>query len=137
MNRYALRQRVANMQDEPPDRAMEGTQVKRENIFLFVPNLIGKLGGVTTDNLILISSDTRIILAIISLYFMPLHSRRCSAIYTTSCLLDAFDGYFTRKLNQHTKFGAVLDMVTDRCTTTVYLYFWLPQYRDGQWLFNC
>lgn len=55
MNRYALRQRVANMQDEPPDRAMEGTQVKRENIFLFVPNLIGKLGGVTTDNLILIS----------------------------------------------------------------------------------
>lgn len=66
---------------------------------------------------------TRIILAIISLYFMPLHPLRCSFIYATSCLLDALDGYFARKLNQHTKFGAVLDMVTDRCTTTSLLVF--------------
>jgi CDP-diacylglycerol--inositol 3-phosphatidyltransferase len=54
---------------------------------------------------------------------MPVHPRRCSAIYATSCLLDALDGYFARKLNQHTKFGAVLDMVTDRCTTTCLMVF--------------
>jgi len=54
---------------------------------------------------------------------MPLHPLRCSFIYTVSCLLDALDGYFARKLNQHTKFGAVLDMVTDRCTTTCLLVF--------------
>jgi CDP-diacylglycerol--inositol 3-phosphatidyltransferase len=54
---------------------------------------------------------------------MPVHPRRCSAIYATSCLLDALDGYFARKLNQGTKFGAVLDMVTDRCTTTCLLVF--------------
>jgi CDP-diacylglycerol--inositol 3-phosphatidyltransferase len=54
---------------------------------------------------------------------MPLHPLRCSFIYATSCLLDALDGYFARKLNQHTKFGAVLDMVTDRCTTTCLLVF--------------
>lgn len=54
---------------------------------------------------------------------MPLHPLRCSFIYATSCLLDALDGYFARKLNQHTTFGAVLDMVTDRCTTTCLLVF--------------
>lgn len=54
---------------------------------------------------------------------MPLHPLRCSFIYATSCLLDALDGYLARKLSQHTKFGAVLDMVTDRCTTTCLLVF--------------
>lgn len=37
--------------------------------------------------------------------------------YGTSCLLDALDGYAARLLDQGTKFGAVLDMVTDRATT--------------------
>ncbi|KAB8276800.1 hypothetical protein BDV30DRAFT_224125 [Aspergillus minisclerotigenes] len=53
-----------------------------ENIFLFVPNLIG-----------------------------------------VSCLLDALDGATARHLGQSTQFGAVLDMVTDRCTTTCLLVF--------------
>lgn len=66
---------------------------------------------------------TRIILAVVSLYFMPVHPRRCSVIYAVSCILDALDGYAARRLNQGTKFGAVLDMVTDRCTTTCLLVF--------------
>ncbi|OMH82693.1 CDP-diacylglycerol-inositol 3-phosphatidyltransferase [Zancudomyces culisetae] len=41
--------------------------------------------------------------------------------YGLSELLDAADGYFARKLNQCSKFGQVLDMVTDRCTTTCLL----------------
>ncbi|KAK5138530.1 hypothetical protein LTR08_000118 [Meristemomyces frigidus] len=79
-----------------------------ENIFLFVPNLIGY---------------GRIVLALASLYFMPLHPRRCSVLYSISCLLDALDGIAARKYHQSTRFGAVLDMVTDRCTTTCLLVF--------------
>lgn len=65
----------------------------------------------------------RIVLALGSLYFMPLHPRRCSFLYSVSCLLDALDGLAARKFKQSTRFGAVLDMVTDRCTTTCLLVF--------------
>ncbi|KAK2071233.1 hypothetical protein P8C59_005673 [Phyllachora maydis] len=80
----------------------------RENIFLFVPNVIGY---------------TRIVLAVASLYYMPLHPRTCTLLYSVSCLLDALDGYAARLFAQATRFGAVLDMVTDRCTTTCLLVF--------------
>lgn len=70
-----------------------------------------------------ISGYARIILTVVSLYFMPVHPRRCSAIYVVSCLLDALDGWAARRFIQGTKFGAVLDMVTDRCTTTCLLVF--------------
>jgi CDP-diacylglycerol--inositol 3-phosphatidyltransferase len=54
---------------------------------------------------------------------MPLHPRTCSLLYSVSCLLDALDGYAARYYNQSTTFGAVLDMVTDRCTTACLLVF--------------
>jgi len=54
---------------------------------------------------------------------MPLHPRTCCLLYSISCILDAFDGYAARRLDQSTRFGAVLDMVTDRCTTTSLLVF--------------
>ncbi|KAI9766894.1 MAG: CDP-diacylglycerol-inositol 3-phosphatidyltransferase [Geoglossum simile] len=79
-----------------------------ENIFLFIPNLIGY---------------SRIILAGASLYYMPLHPRTCSILYSISCLLDALDGLAARYYHQSTRFGAVLDMVTDRCTTACLLVF--------------
>ncbi|KAJ4150442.1 hypothetical protein LMH87_011192 [Akanthomyces muscarius] len=81
---------------------------ERENIFLFWPNLIGY---------------SRIVLAIASLYYMPLHPRTCAVLYSISCLLDALDGYAARVFEQSTRFGAVLDMVTDRCTTSCLLVF--------------
>lgn len=65
----------------------------------------------------------RIVLAIASLYYMPLHPRTCSVLYSVSCLLDALDGYVARIFEQSTRFGAVLDMVTDRCTTACLLVF--------------
>ncbi|KAK2191707.1 hypothetical protein NP493_47g02026 [Ridgeia piscesae] len=37
--------------------------------------------------------------------------------YLTSGLLDAFDGHAARMLNQSSRFGAMLDMLTDRCAT--------------------
>ncbi|CAK6444962.1 unnamed protein product [Pipistrellus nathusii] len=73
-----------------------------ENIFLFVPNLIGY---------------ARIVFAIISFYFMPCCPLTASSFYLLSGLLDAFDGYAARILNQGTRFGAMLDMLTDRCAT--------------------
>lgn len=54
---------------------------------------------------------------------MPLHPRTCSVLYSISCLLDALDGYAARYFEQSTRFGAVLDMVTDRCTTSCLLVF--------------
>ncbi|KAE8441641.1 hypothetical protein EG329_004608 [Mollisiaceae sp. DMI_Dod_QoI] len=80
----------------------------RENIFVFWPNIIGYI---------------RIVLAFASLYYMPLHPRTCSLLYSVSCLLDALDGYAARYFEQSTRFGAVLDMVTDRCTTACLLVF--------------
>jgi CDP-diacylglycerol--inositol 3-phosphatidyltransferase len=65
----------------------------------------------------------RIVLAVASLYYMPLHPRTCSVLYSISCLLDALDGYLARLFKQSTTFGGVLDMVTDRCTTACLLVF--------------
>ncbi|XP_071402048.1 CDP-diacylglycerol--inositol 3-phosphatidyltransferase [Centroberyx affinis] len=73
-----------------------------ENIFLFVPNLIGY---------------ARIVLALLSFYLMPCCPVSAVFCYLLSALLDAFDGHAARALNQSTKFGAMLDMLTDRCAT--------------------
>ena len=89
-------------------KSSQSTTEQSENIFLFWPNIIGY---------------SRIILALASLYYMPLHPRTCSLLYSISCLLDALDGVAARYYEQSTQFGAVLDMVTDRCTTACLLVF--------------
>ncbi|XP_069100194.1 CDP-diacylglycerol--inositol 3-phosphatidyltransferase isoform X2 [Pleurodeles waltl] len=48
---------------------------------------------------------------------MPTCPLTASSFYLLSGLLDAFDGHAARALNQGTKFGAMLDMLTDRCAT--------------------
>ena len=68
---------------------------------------------------------------------MPLHPRRCSALYSFSCLLDALDGVLAREFNQSTRFGAVLDMVTDRCTTTCLLVFLATAKPAYSMVFQC
>ncbi|XP_059927727.1 CDP-diacylglycerol--inositol 3-phosphatidyltransferase [Gadus macrocephalus] len=73
-----------------------------DNIFLFVPNLIGY---------------ARIVLAFLSFALMPCCPLPAAFCYLLSALLDAFDGHAARALNQSTKFGAMLDMLTDRCAT--------------------
>ncbi|CAG8505805.1 5928_t:CDS:2 [Ambispora leptoticha] len=54
---------------------------------------------------------------------MPFSPWTCMGLYTVSCLLDAVDGNAARYFNQCSKFGAVLDMVTDRSTTTCLLCY--------------
>ncbi|CAD6239018.1 GSCOCG00008605001-RA-CDS [Cotesia congregata] len=73
-----------------------------ENIFLFVPNLIG---------------FARVILAVISFYFMPTNYVIAIWCYVISALLDAVDGHAARYFNQSTKFGGMLDQLTDRVGT--------------------
>ncbi|MCJ1484041.1 CDP-diacylglycerol-inositol 3-phosphatidyltransferase [Schaereria dolodes] len=98
---------IANGSGDPRGPLRERPE-SPENIFLFYPNIIGY---------------SRIVLAIASLYYMPLHPRTCSLLYSVSCLLDAMDGIAARHFQQSTRFGAVLDMVTDRCTTACLLVF--------------
>jgi hypothetical protein len=60
---------------------------------------------------------SRIILAGLALHYMSYHPKYCTLLYCISCLLDAVDGQAARALDQTSKFGAVLDMVTDRYGT--------------------
>lgn len=96
-------------------------QETRSTIFLFIPNLIGY---------------ARILLAVVSIYYMEWHPKRSTITYLLSCLLDAFDGFAARKLDQSTSFGAILDMVTDRCTTSCLLCFLSSAYPDETILFQ-
>jgi len=73
-----------------------------ENVFLFIPNLIGYL---------------RVVLAIAAFYYMRTDPWRCCVYYLLSGFMDALDGHAARKWGQSTQFGAALDMVTDRCAT--------------------
>uniref|UniRef100_A0A8C5QKC4 CDP-diacylglycerol--inositol 3-phosphatidyltransferase n=1 Tax=Leptobrachium leishanense TaxID=445787 RepID=A0A8C5QKC4_9ANUR len=63
------------------------------------------------------SGYARILFAFIAFYFMTSSPTMASTFYLLSGLLDAFDGHAARALNQGTKFGAMLDMLTDRCAT--------------------
>lgn len=53
--------------------------------------------------------------------------------YILSGFLDAFDGHAARMMNQSTKFGAMLDMLTDRCATMALLATLCTFY--PKWLF--
>jgi len=89
------------------------------SVFLFVPNLIGYV---------------RVILAFVG-YGMAFTDYKITVgCYMLSQLLDAADGYAARKLGQSSTFGAVLDMVTDRASTTcfcVVLAHFYPKYVLG------
>jgi len=69
-------------------------------------------------------------------HFMSFHPKYCTLLYCVSCLLDAVDGHAARALGQTSKFGAVLDMVTDRCTTAGLLCFLSSAYPSLALLFQ-
>lgn len=98
---------------------MSGASAKKvtpKQVFLYVPNLIGY---------------SRVLFALLSLFYMRWHPKYCTFLYCVSCLLDALDGAAARRLKQTSQFGAILDMVTDRCTTSsliCYLCVAYPKY---------
>uniref|UniRef100_A0A8C6WNS8 CDP-diacylglycerol--inositol 3-phosphatidyltransferase n=1 Tax=Neogobius melanostomus TaxID=47308 RepID=A0A8C6WNS8_9GOBI len=69
---------------------------------MFVPNLIGY---------------ARVVLALICFFLLPCCPWPAIFCYLLNVLLDEFDGHAARALNQSTKFGAMMDMLTDRCAT--------------------
>lgn len=102
--------------------ALDLAQAQEENVFLFVPNLIGQ--SVSSPPVQFMLNErlnplgyTRVILAGLSMHYMSTHPKFCTALYSISALLDAVDGQAARALGQTSKFGAVLDMVTDRCVS--------------------
>ncbi|XP_056263050.1 CDP-diacylglycerol--inositol 3-phosphatidyltransferase-like [Pseudoliparis swirei] len=76
--------------------------MSRENVFLFVPNVIGYV---------------RIVLALLAFSLMPRLPLTAMLFYLLSFLLDELDGRAARALHQATRFGAMMDMLTDRCAT--------------------
>jgi CDP-diacylglycerol--inositol 3-phosphatidyltransferase len=63
----------------------------------------------------LLAGYMRAVLAAVALYYMSHHPKYSTMAYAMSQLLDAADGWAARKLGQASRFGAVLDMVVDRC----------------------
>lgn len=57
------------------------------------------------------------ITAILSFWFMPTNWQVATFFYLLSAILDAVDGPVARAYGQSSKFGAMLDMLTDRCAT--------------------
>jgi len=92
-----------------------------ENVFLFVPNLIGY---------------TRVLLAALAMHYMNHHPKYSTVAYCISQLLDAVDGHAARYLGQASKFGAVLDMVTDRATTSCLLCYLSSAYPQRALIFQ-
>ncbi|KHN77723.1 CDP-diacylglycerol--inositol 3-phosphatidyltransferase [Toxocara canis] len=74
--------------------------MSQPNVWLFYPNLVGY---------------GRIFFAIVALEAMPYAPFRAALSYAISAGLDAIDGYLARKYNQSSRFGAMLDQLTDRC----------------------
>ena len=90
--------------------------VTARDVLWYIPNQIGY---------------TRVVTAIISFFTMPNNPMVTTFIYSVSCLLDALDGTMARKYDQCSKVGAVLDMVTDRSTTSALICYLCVQY--PQW----
>lgn len=90
-------------------------------IFHYIPNYIGYL---------------RVITAVVSFQLMKEHPIYCISSYSVSCLLDALDGHAARHFKQTSRFGAVLDMVTDRCTTSSLICFLCVLYPSYVFVFQ-
>ncbi|CAL9727579.1 CDP-diacylglycerol--inositol 3-phosphatidyltransferase [Monosporozyma unispora] len=90
--------------------------ITAKDVLWYIPNQIGY---------------ARVITAILSFMTMQSYPIATAFFYTTSCLLDALDGTAARKYDQCSGLGAVLDMVTDRSTTSgmmCFLCIAYPQY---------
>jgi CDP-diacylglycerol--inositol 3-phosphatidyltransferase len=92
------------------------------DVYLYVPNLIGYM---------------RAILTIAFIHFSLTDWKIAITCYVASFAGDLFDGIAARALNQCSNFGAVLDMVVDRCSTACLLVVLSHQYPQYMFGFCC
>ncbi|OJW70827.1 MAG: hypothetical protein BGO68_02350 [Candidatus Amoebophilus sp. 36-38] len=76
------------------------------DIYLLIPNLVGYFRG---------------LLLIVAFCICFTHPYWFVILYGTSQLLDGLDGYIARRMKQVSLYGAMLDMVLDRISTTALL----------------
>lgn len=82
---------------------------------MFLISLVRKRNlNIKFFKLMILIGYTRIILLVIALHNALVDYRTFFICYSLSQVLDMADGYAARALGQTTKFGGVLDMVTDR-----------------------
>ncbi|KAK6927297.1 CDP-alcohol phosphatidyltransferase [Dillenia turbinata] len=86
------------------------------SVYLYVPNIIGYV---------------RVLMNCVGFALCFSNKKLFSALYFISFVCDGLDGYFARKLNQVSTFGAVLDMVTDRISTACLLVILSQVYRPS------
>jgi CDP-diacylglycerol--inositol 3-phosphatidyltransferase len=92
-----------------PNNNREGTgkeTMAAWKIYLLIPNLIGYI---------------RILLVVLGFYICFKNPYWFLVCYSLSQFLDALDGYAARYFRQSTRYGAMLDMVTDRGSTAALL----------------
>lgn len=92
------------------------TKMRKLAIYLYIPNIIGYI---------------RILMNCIAFAYCFSNKRLFSVLYFISFACDGLDGWFARKFNQVSTFGAVLDMVTDRISTACLLVILSHLYRPG------
>ena len=83
-----------------PDKNLQ--IITKEKILLFAPNIVGYF---------------RITFLIISFVFFYSNPILFMIFYGASYILDFVDGMLARRFHQCSRFGALLDMMTDRCAT--------------------
>jgi len=84
-------------------------------VYFFIPNIIGYL---------------RVALAVAAFVSSFSNHYVFFVCYAISEILDAVDGHAARYFNQASRYGAVLDMVTDRCATTALIMILGYFYRE-------
>lgn len=92
------------------------SKLKMRTIYLYIPNIIGY---------------TRVLMNCVAFAICFSHKELFALLYFVSFVLDGVDGWFARKLNQVSTFGAVLDMVTDMISTACLLVILTQVYRPG------
>ncbi|XP_039123199.1 CDP-diacylglycerol--inositol 3-phosphatidyltransferase 1-like [Dioscorea cayenensis subsp. rotundata] len=89
---------------------------KQVSVYLYIPNIIGYI---------------RVIMNIVAFALSSSNKPLFATLYFVSFVCDGLDGWFARKFNQVSTFGAVLDMVTDRVSTACLLAALSQIYRPG------
>jgi CDP-diacylglycerol--inositol 3-phosphatidyltransferase len=112
------------MKDRPAKSNAGLTRPEGEHrkIFSYYANLIGY---------------TRILLLFVGFYFNRINSSVFLCCYTISFSMDVLDGHVARSWRQTSRFGAALDIFTDKVSTPGLLLTLSHLYPDWTFLFNC